>query len=147
MSAKKDRDIPAQRDPSETHHYHVFMGGQQLVVVRHANVWRPPTDVMEDDDRLLVVVEIAGMKSGDFNVAISAQRLVISGTRSVREQSCTAYHQLEIRYGEFRTEISLPWPVDEEGVTARYEDGFLRVELPRAKPESVRVIAVNKTDE
>ena len=146
MTAKRGKDVPAQSEQAEAH-YHVLMGGQQLVVVRHANVWQPPTDVMQDGERLIVLVEVAGMKTGEFQVSVSPQRLVISGTRAVPERTCDAYHQLEIRYGEFRTDVSLPWPVDEDAVTPRYEDGFLRVELPRAKPSAVRIIAVDKSEE
>lgn len=147
MTAKEDRDVPAPSDKSETHRLHVVMGGRQFVVVRRPNVWRPPTDVMEIDDRLVVLVEIAGMKSADFNVAISPRYLIVSGSRPTSLPGCTAYHQLEIGYGEFRSEVALPWPVDEENIMARYEDGFLRVELPRLKPKTVRVIAVDRSAE
>ncbi len=146
MTAKQDRDVSSPSDKSETHHYHVVMGGGRFVVVRRPNVWRPPTDVMETDDRLIVLVEIAGMKTSDFNVAISPHQLIISGTRPAHLPGCTAYHQLEIGYGEFRTDVLLPWPVDEENIVARYEDGFLRVELPRLKPKTVRVIPVDRRE-
>jgi HSP20 family molecular chaperone IbpA len=46
---------------------------------------------------------------------------------------------LEVHYGEFRTEVVLPVPVDEERIVAQYDDGFLSVELPRLKPRKVKV--------
>lgn len=124
--------------------YHLLMGGRQLLVVRHSNVWQPPTDVMEEEDKLVVVVEVAGMKRGDFHVSVGSQRLTISGTRPLEERNCLAYHQLEVRFGEFRTDVILPWAVDEDGITATYEDGFLRVELPRARQNGIRQIVVSK---
>lgn len=127
-------------------HYHVISRGSQLFVVRHSHAWRPPTDVMADDDRLVVVVEAAGMKEGEFRVTFSGQLLTITGARPAREQAHSAYHQLEIRYGEFRTDVNLPWPIDEDRISAEYEDGFLRVELPRAKPQQIRVVDVRKLD-
>jgi HSP20 family protein len=145
VSAKKDRDSSPRLQNQPKTHYHVLMGGPgSLVFVRHAHAWCPPTDVVEEKDRLVVLVEIAGMRAGEFHLSIDAQRLVIAGSRATRDRDCVAYHQLEVRYGDFRTEVLLPWRVDEENVTAHYEDGFLRVELPRLAAEDSRVITVKK---
>ncbi|MBN1119871.1 MAG: Hsp20/alpha crystallin family protein [Anaerolineae bacterium] len=147
MSAKKENDTANLSEDRSGARYQVLMRGQQYVVFRHSQSWSPPTDVMEKDDRLIVLVEIAGMRDAEFQVSISGQRLAITGTRATREHHCSAYHQLEVRYGEFLSEVNLPWPVDENGITAQYDDGYLRVELPRAKPEKVHVIAVNKSQD
>lgn len=135
-----------QVDTAEVH-YHVEKGGQQFLLVRHAYAWHPSTDVMVNADRLIVVVEVAGMRHGEFHISFANQRLTISGVRSSREHEYTAYHQLEVRYGEFRTDVTLPWAVEEDQIVAHYEDGFLQVELPRAKPHRVHVVAVEKSEE
>jgi HSP20 family molecular chaperone IbpA len=144
MSAKKS----VSKDELEGYgyHYHVLMHDRQLYLLRHDSLWRPPTDVMEDDDRLYIVIEIAGMKEGEFQVTVANRVLLVRGVRPLRAQSCTAYHQLEIQQGEFRTEVNLPWAVDEDGIVARYEDGLLRIELPRAEPRSIHVVEVDKID-
>lgn len=147
MTGKKGEAIPQQAVERKSPHFHVLMGSQQYLVVKHSHVWRPPTDVMEEENRLVVLVEVAGMRRGEFHVALDSQRLIISGARPRPIETPTAYHQLEVRYGEFRTEVSLPWPIDDEQITAEYEDGFLRIELPRARVEDMRVIAVKKEDE
>lgn len=116
---------------------------RQWIVVRHTTVWHPSTDVYEQDGRLIVVVEIAGMRDGDFNVTLQGQRLVISGVRERLTVPDGAYHQLEIPFGEFRTEISVPWMVQREEVTARYRDGFLRIELPHAPAQNVHIVNVD----
>ncbi|GAB4480615.1 MAG: hypothetical protein Kow00124_27540 [Anaerolineae bacterium] len=134
MTARKD--APGRRRFSVTEaHYHVVLGGGQYVMVRHIHAWRPPTDVIEDEGRLYVIVEIAGMREADFTITLAGQRLIITGSRPVqrhlRSEMRLAFHQLEINYGEFRTEVMLPWAVDEDEVTADYEDGFLMIVLPR----------------
>ncbi len=144
MPSEKENDAPERELDRPVTHTHILMSGQQFVVVRHAHAWRPPTDVMEDEDRMVILVEVAGMQHGEFHISLSPQRLTISGTRPVPEYNCTAYHQLEVRYGEFRTDVTLPWLVDENGIRAQYEDGFLRVELPRARAQRVRVIPVDR---
>ena len=147
MTGRKNEVLSQQADEQRSPHFHVLMGSQQYLVVKHSHVWRPPTDVMEEGDRLIVLVEVAGMRRGEFHVALNSQRLIISGTRIRPVDTPTAYHQLEVRYGEFRTEVTLPWPIDDEKIVAEYEDGFLRIELPRARVEDMRVIAVRKDDE
>jgi HSP20 family protein len=119
---------------------------RQWVIVRHKTIWHPPTDVYEQDDLLIVVVEIAGMRDSDFNVTLQGQQLTISGLRRPVANPDCAYHQLEIPFGDFRTEVSLPWPVIRDAVTASYRDGFLRVELPHAPAHNVQVISVDREE-
>lgn len=111
----------------------------RVTLRRHAPLWCPPTDVMETEAVVMVVVEVAGMHGGDFNVSLHNRQLTITGVRA-GSASRHAYHQMEIHYGEFRTDVELPAPVDSEAVEANYGDGFLTVVLPKKSQESVRVI-------
>ena len=47
---------------------------------------------------------------------------------------------MEILYGQFETEVHIPWTVDEDGVKATYQDGFLSVLLPKVMPRRVPVV-------
>ena len=117
-----------------THHW---------VVMRQSSAWRPPTDVFELEDRLVVMVEVAGMRDGEFNVVLQDRRLLVSGVRRRIVGERMAFHQMEVRYGEFRTAVALPWPVEREQVAATYKDGFLKVELPRAANQQVHIVNVD----
>jgi len=123
-----------------------FSQPQTWSIVRQAQVWQPPTDVFEFPDRLVVRVEIAGMRDGVFHVALHDRKLSISGTRTrvAQEHSVLQYHRMEIGYGEFRVEISLPWPVGRNQTTAVYRDGFLSVELPQAPNQQMYVVDVDQ---
>lgn len=44
-------------------------------------VWRPPIDVFETEDEVIILVEIAGMKQKDFNIALHGNTLTIHGDR------------------------------------------------------------------
>lgn len=104
---------------------------------RSYSVWqinrpfKPPTDVIELADRVLVMVEIAGMRAHQIAVSMTDRDLEISGVRERLSLNAAGYHQMEVGYGEFRVDLTLPYPVDREAVTATYRDGFLHVELPR----------------
>lgn len=103
-----------------------------------SSAWSPPTDVYETDDAIVVRVEVAGMRGEDFEITLEDGFLKISGTRpDVPERR--AYHQMEIRFGKFSTAVGLPAPVDVEKSQAEYEDGFLTITLPKAKPNFIQV--------
>jgi len=126
--------------------YHDMMAPGRWVVMRHTHVWRPPTDVYETDDDVIVRVEIAGMQEKDFSVALTDRTLVITG---IRQDPCpkVAYHQMEVRYGEFRTEVYLHWAVETTAIEALYADGFLQVTLPKVHPRKVQVQVTNPNAE
>ncbi|NIP41518.1 MAG: Hsp20 family protein, partial [Aliifodinibius sp.] len=63
-------------------------------------VWRPPTDVYENEENVYIRVEISGMKNGDFSVTLDDRVLTIRGVRTEKAEQ-RAYHQMEIRFGEF----------------------------------------------
>ena len=107
--------------------------------LRRAVIWVPPTDVFETEDEFVVQMEVAGVNQSDLAVSLHDRRLIITGTRSDRSPSARAYHQMQVRFGDFGTEIELPAPVDENGIDASYADGFLRVVLPKRKPRQIDV--------
>lgn len=100
--------------------------------------WRPPTDVFETDEGYIVRVEIPGMRDGEFSVMVENNLLTIRGSRSDTPEK-RAFHQMEIRFGDFSTEIELPPNVNMNQIQADYEDGFLRVSLPKAQPKQIHV--------
>lgn len=105
-----------------------------------SRTFSPPTDVIELPDKLLVLVELAGMKPNDWNITLIERRLTISGMRVRPEHVNPAYHQVEIGFGSFSIEILVPWPVERDHVSASYESGFLQIELPRRAPKQITVI-------
>ncbi len=107
-------------------------------IVSRPHAWRPPTDVYETEDTLIVRVEVAGMKQADFTISLVERSLTIHGIRQdISERR--AYHQMEIAFGEFHTEVELPYLVIPDKVEATYRDGFLRITLPIAQPRHIKV--------
>jgi HSP20 family protein len=107
-------------------------------LVRRPHGWHPPTDVMETEDSFIVLVEIAGMRGSEFAVTYAEDGLTIRGVRAEGGER-RAYHQMEIDFGEFVSEIHLPGAVDSSAIEATYSDGFLRVLLPKANPKEIRI--------
>jgi HSP20 family protein len=107
-------------------------------IAMRPHVWRPPTDMYETDEAIVIRVEIAGMREQDFSVALEDRTLTIRGVRSDPTER-RAFYQMEIPFGEFSTEVELPAPIVNEGVEAVYRDGFLQITLPKARPQHIQV--------
>ena len=96
-------------------------------------VWRPPTNVYETEEGLLLQVEVAGLAPDDFRVTLRPSRLTVAGVRRALPglTGSPACLQVEIAGGSFRSDIDLPWPVEAEAVSAAYRLGFILVEIRR----------------
>jgi HSP20 family protein len=106
--------------------------------------WKPPTDVYETDDTLVVHMDIAGMRPEDFSVEFSEGILTIGGSRQLRREGKPHYHSMEVQIGPFERRLRLPVPVDSPTLRATYEHGFLEVRLTKlpqrlSGPHSVKV--------
>jgi HSP20 family protein len=109
--------------------------GSGRMKVHSELTWEPPIDVVETDEELIVVVEIAGMSGKDIDVVTDGKTLKISGLRKAgspvgRKQ----FHRLEIQAGRFMREIPIPVRVDHSKVAASYRNGMLEVRIRKIQP-------------
>jgi len=104
-------------------------------------VWQPPTDVYEVGSHITVKIEIAGVEREDIDVRLDGRHLSVRGCRYDPGEKL-AYQQMEINYGEFRTEVYLPSAVDESQARAHYVNGFLYIHLPKAQREHSAPVVV-----
>ena len=120
-------------DDAWTRHTHLPAGWH---LRRRSHLWRPPTDAFETEEAYVIVVEVAGMRGAEFSVTFERPIVWIRGARGDAAGS-KAYHQMEIAYGDFETGVHVHAPIDEFAIEASYNDGFLRVILPKSHPRRV----------
>lgn len=94
-------------------------------------VWRPPTDIYETMDEIIVVIELAGASEEDMAVTLFSDLLVVEGRREPPAVGMEACHQLGIKYGEFRSEVFIQSAVDHDNVKAEYKNGLLIITLKK----------------
>ncbi len=105
--------------------------------------WAPPLDLHEDEDRITVRLELAGVKKEDFDVSLTDDVLTISGERKSEEDRREGESfRSERVFGSFSRSVTLPSPVKAGEVNAAYEDGILTVTLPKAEEARPRKIEV-----
>jgi HSP20 family protein len=126
LSSREDQEHPAYDQRFQ------FSDEYEWYGVPRRHIWRPPTDVYETEKHVVIKVEIAGVDKEDFQIAYVDRRLVIAGHRK-DPTGKLIYQNMEIRYGEFRTEVRVDWPLDQAAIEAHYEDGFLFVMLPKSE--------------
>jgi HSP20 family protein len=123
---------------------HEPVPGQRWVSPKQHHTWCPPTDVYETNDCIIVKVEIAGMEKQDFSISLDAKTLTISGVRH-DPAAKLAYQQMEILYGHFETHVHLPRAINDKEIEAIYENGLLKVRLPKAQPRQVPVVSTDES--
>lgn len=103
----------------------------------------PPVNVWKSSDSVVVTAELPGMSPSDLDITVMKNTVTLRGTRKSSEASeGTSFHRRERGSGDFVRSLQLPYDVDSDKVHARYEDGVLRLELPRAEAQKPKRITV-----
>lgn len=92
----------------------------------------PAVDIAEDEKSYEIHVAVPGMKKSDFKIDLQDGKLTLSGERKMEEKKeGKNFHSLETQYGAFRRSFFLPDDVLDEQVAASYEEGLLKIVLPK----------------
>lgn len=106
--------------------------------------WSPVLDLHDDKDRLVVQVELPGMKKEEIDIALHDGVLTVSGERKMeRERKEGETFRSERYFGKFQRSVTLPTAVDAGKVKASYKDGILTIGLPKAEEAKPKHIAVS----
>lgn len=92
--------------------------------------WRPPMDMYETPEEVIIRAEIGGVDKEDLEVEISSKAVRIQGKRPTPAsgRNCT-YRLAEIQYGRFERILFLPSPIDPDKVSAASKNGLLEIRL------------------
>ena len=121
-----------------------FMGTKEPFHAFSEKIWRPPTDIYETAESLIVTIEVAGVDKGAFHLEFNHNVLMVRGYRKHSPAALqVSYHRMEIKYGAFEVELRLPQGMDYDQASARYSDGFLTITIPKRASDSARVINID----
>jgi HSP20 family protein len=103
----------------------------------------PPVDIYEDEHKVVLKLEIPGIKQEDLDVRMENNTLTVKGERSFQTEGKEEnFHRVERRYGSFYRAFTVPNTVDASDVKADYDAGVLTIELtkkPESKPKQIKV--------
>jgi HSP20 family protein len=107
--------------------------------------WVPLADVVETPDAYVVEVELPGLGRDDVVVQAQGDELVVRGERrpdvAGRPES---FHRLERRYGPFARSFRFSEEVDSDRVEAEFDDGLLRLSVPKARARPATRVRVER---
>jgi HSP20 family protein len=105
----------------------------------------PTANLAETEGEFEVTVELPGLKPEEVTVEMKNGELWISGEkREEKEEEGKTWHRVERRMGSFRRVFRLPTPIKEEAIEAKFENGVLKVTVPKTeevKPKRIEVKA------
>lgn len=105
--------------------------------------WNPSVDIFENADQIVLEAELPGLKRDEFDLTVENNVITLRGERRFEKNEQTDdYHRVERSYGSFSRSFTLPQTVATEEATAEYENGVLRVSLPKRETVKARKIEI-----
>lgn len=100
-------------------------------------LWRPPVDILENDEVLMVCMNIAGVPCETIDVDFFNNNINIKGERkppALVSSDDVIQRRREILYGKFERKVTLPISITQrESVTINLEDGVLSIIIDKTK--------------
>ena len=110
----------------------------------------PAIDVYETKDSVMVETPLAGIDPKNVKVSVQNGVLTIKGeSKKETEVDEKNYYRKEVRGGSFYRKVALPAKVQEDKVSAEFENGLLKIRAPKspeADGKKVNVKIVKKGD-
>jgi HSP20 family protein len=110
--------------------------------------FNPDFEIKETKEGFVFKADVPGIKEQDIEIAMTGNRLTVSGKREAEKQEKTeTYYAYERSYGSFARAFTLPDGVDAEKVKAELKDGVLTIfapKKPETQPKKIAVAAEKK---
>jgi HSP20 family protein len=108
----------------------------------------PSVNIKESLDEFEVELAAPGFVKSDFNIELNHDLLTISSEKKVENETKEGqqFARREFSYQSFSRSFSLPNTADSEKIKAKYENGILKVSIPKkdeAKPKPAKQIAIS----
>jgi HSP20 family protein len=113
---------------------------------RTVQTWVPALDVWETPTEVVYAFDLPGIPEDRISIEVKDDNLTVSAEREkVGETSENGFYRFERRYGTFARAVGLPQGVDQDTISARYENGVLEVRVPKPEEQKPKKIELSKT--
>ncbi len=103
----------------------------------------PYTDIFEQSDALIVVMEIPGVDRNDAEVHVDKGILSVDAKIKHAQYDGLTPVYTEYNIGHYSRSFNLSNEIDQDGITAKTEDGVLTLRLPKSKDAPPRRIEIS----
>ena len=113
---------------------------------RQSQNWVPALDVWETPTEVVYAFDLPGIREEQITIEVKDETLTISADREKTEETSeNGFYRFERRYGTFARAVGLPQGVDQDNISARYENGVLEVRVPKPEEQKPKKIELSKT--
>jgi HSP20 family protein len=113
---------------------------------RTAQTWAPALDVWETPTEVVYAFDLPGIPEDQISIEVKDENLTISAERTKTDETNEdGFYRFERRYGTFARAVGLPQGVDQDHISAHYENGVLEVRVPKPEEQKPKRIALSKT--
>ena len=105
----------------------------------------PAVNVEETKGELILSAELPGLEREHISIELENNVLSISGEKSEERTEGDEerrYHLWERKYGTFQRSFTLPRTVKPEEIRAAFDNGILRIHLPKQEEAKGRTISI-----
>ena len=108
--------------------------------------WMPSLDVWETPTEVVYAFDLPGIPEDQISIEVNDDTLTVSAERAKTEETNDhGFYRFERRYGTFARAVGLPQGVDQDNISARYENGVLEVRVPKPEEQKPKKIELSKT--
>lgn len=105
--------------------------------------WRPSVDIFETEHAIILEAELPGVIREDINVEVENNVLTLKGERKdIREVEEDCYYRRERIVGRFHRAFTLPMDINHDQIKANFQNGILRLEVPKPEEKKPKKIAI-----
>ncbi len=116
------------------------------VIGNDYTVTHPSVNIVEHDNQFVMDLAAPGLEKNDFQIQVEQDHLVITAEKKLEKEETEKgkFTRREFNYSAFRRSFFLDEKINREGITASYENGVLRITLPKKdetwkKPDTTKI--------
>ncbi|RJP78574.1 MAG: Hsp20/alpha crystallin family protein [Desulfobacteraceae bacterium] len=106
-------------------------------------VFSPDVDIFENDQEIVLLADMPGVKADNLNIDLRENTLSIVGDISPSENADEEDILIEYEIGRFVRQFTLSEIIDQGSINAKLDNGVLRLTLPKVKKAAPRKITVS----
>ncbi|WP_456489413.1 Hsp20/alpha crystallin family protein [Caminibacter pacificus] len=109
--------------------------------IQKVETFTPAVNEKVDEKGYYLEIDLPGVKKENIEISVNDGVLTISGERKLeKKEEGENYTRIESFFGRFERAFKLPTDADLDNIEAKYEDGVLKVFIPKKqKPEGKKI--------